>query len=598
MARAFRVRSRVAVALVVTGASLLSVVVVSAAHRFDRQQPATSSTQAVPATAVPPPTEDPQKDDGTPILSEAVVKNCGQCHAQDEKKRMSRLSYRRTTPEGWEQTIKRMVTLNSLTVSPEDAHEVLRYLSNNLGLAPEEARPAAFELERRIIDFHYEDKATEETCNRCHSIGRVLLQRRTKQEWELLIAMHRGYYPYSDFQAFMRPPSIRIEPDADGRPPDRRQPYEKAIATLASAFPLRTPEWAAWSANVRPPRLQGRWALSGYQLGRGPVYGEVQVTPGGPAGDEFTTDIHLVYARGGKTVARTGKAIVYTGFQWRGRSTEGATPDSSLREVMFIDRDWGRMSGRWFTGAYDETGIDVQLQKLGTDPIVLGASPSAMKTGASGQSLRVFGAGFPNGLTPRDVDLGEGVTVTRLVSATPSELQVEVDVAAGARIGARDLFVAGASRNAAVVVYDRVDLVKVRPQAGMARVGGANFPRGYQQFEAVAYQNGPDGKPASKDDLSLGIVDASWTLEEFTATFGDDDLNFVGAIDQTGLFTPNEDGPNLKRKNHAVNVGDVWAVATLAADDKAGVLKPIRGRAHLLVTVPLYMKWDQPEVSR
>ena len=26
--------------------------------------------------------------------------------------------------------------------------------------------------------------------------------------------------------------------------------------------------------------------------------------------------------------------------------------------------------------------------------------------------------------------------------------------------------------------------------------------------------------------------------------------------------------------------------------------KPVKGRAHLLVTVPLYMKWDQPEVSR
>jgi hypothetical protein len=30
----------------------------------------------------------------------------------------------------------------------------------------------------------------------------------------------------------------------------------------------------------------------------------------------------------------------------------------------------------------------------------------------------------------------------------------------------------------------------------------------------------------------------------------------------------------------------------------AAAAKTLKARAHLLVTVPLYMKWDQPEVSR
>ena len=47
-----------------------------------------------------------------------------------------------------------------------------------------------------------------------------------------------------------------------------------------------------------------------------------------------------------------------------------------------------------------------------------------------------------------------------------------------------------------------MDSIKVRPQAGMARIGGVNFPKQYQQFEAVAYNNGPDGKPDTKDDLN------------------------------------------------------------------------------------------------
>lgn len=32
-----------------------------------------------------------------------------------------------------------------------------------------------------------------------------------------------------------------------------------------------------------------------------------------------------------------------------------------------------------------------------------------------------------------------------------------------------------------------------RPE--MARIGGISFPKQYQQFEAIAYSNGPDGKP-------------------------------------------------------------------------------------------------------
>ncbi|MDP2054429.1 MAG: hypothetical protein Q8L75_12390, partial [Acidobacteriota bacterium] len=78
------------------------------------------------------------------------------------------------------------------------------------------------------------------------------------------------------------------------------------------------------------------------------------------------------------------------------------------------------------------------------------------------------------------------------------------------------------------------------------------------------------------------------------ATYDDDDVKFVGALDAaTGRFTPNVDGPNPARKGSRNNIGDVWVVATYAAE--AGGGKPagsIRARAHLLVTVPLYMRFD------
>ena len=60
----------------------------------------------------------------------------------------------------------------------------------------------------------------------------------------------------------------------------------------------------------------------------------------------------------------------------------------------------------------------------------------------------------------------------------------------------------------------------------------------------------------------------------------DDDIRYVGSIDQTGLFLPNEDGPNPKRHMLEGNVGDVWVEAWYAPD---GVKRPMGARAHLLV---------------
>ena len=95
-----------------------------------------------------------------------------------------------------------------------------------------------------------------------------------------------------------------------------------------------------------------------------------------------------------------------------------------------------------------------------------------------------------------------------------------------------------------------------------------------------------------------GLVDPTWSIEEYTATYDDDDKEFVGTIEgATGLFTPNLDGPNPKRKNNANNYGDVWVVASYQQPGMAAA-KALKARAHLLVTVPLYIKWDQPEVGR
>jgi quinohemoprotein amine dehydrogenase len=570
----------------------LAVTVSSQQPPASSQQPPTPSTQSAAPTAKP--------EEGIPVTDQAVQKACGSCHRPDDKGQMSRISFQRNTPEGWQSTIQRMAGLNGLNIDPQTARQVVRYLSNSHGLAPEEAKPAAFEAERRLIDYKYTANAdTETVCTKCHSLGRVISQRRTKGEWDLVIAMHRGWYPLVDNQAFRRNGPPPRDPSPDGRPPDLRQPVEKAIDHLAKTFPLKTPEWQAWSANMRPARLDGTWALSGWDLGKGAIYGTVKIAADAASPDEFTTTISYRVARTGETVSRTGRGIVYTGFQWRGRSVKGTDDSTALREVLFVDRDWRSIEGRWFTGGYDEVGLDVRLDRIGAETRLLGTDRTALRTGAVNQELKIYGANLPSSLRPADVDLGPGLTVTKIASVTADVATVVVDVASGAAIGARDLFVAGASKPKALAVFNKIDAIKVKPEWAMARVGGDTFPKMLAQFEVWAFNNGPDGRPDTPDDINLGLVEAAWSMEEYTATYGDDDVSFVGELDAgTGRFVPNVDGPNPERKGQRNNIGDVWVVAKYAAD--AGDGKPanrLQARAHLLVTVPLYMRFD-PTVVR
>ena len=176
----------------------------------------------------------------------------------------------------------------------------------------------------------------------------------------------------------------------------------------------------------------------------------------------------------------------------------------------------------------------------------------------------------------------------------------EVDVAATALPGKRDVALRGAVLEGGLAVYDKVDYIKVTPETGLARLGGEKtdpHPRGYQQFEAIAFHRGEDGKPKTKDDFEIGPIDVTWAMEEFYAVFGDDDKEFVGTLSPTGFFRPAMDGPNPQRKFSRNNYGDVWVTATAKTEkDKDG--NPLVGKSYLVVTVPTYIRWDQPEVSK
>ncbi len=516
--------------------------------------------------------------DGFPVANPTVVARCSRCHTVDDEGRMSRISYLRKTPEGWQTSVRRMVALHGARLNAADARDIVRYLANEQGLAPEELRPGLFEVERRLIDHDYDgDSDTEFTCIQCHSMGRVITQRRAGEEWGLLLATHRALYPLVDFQAFRNDGPASEEDDP-------RHPMDRAIEHLSERFPLETPEWSAWSATKRSPRLAGTWTMTGYEPGKGPIYGTVTITADPSDPDAFTTRASYVYAESGQRVQRTGQSLVYTGYQWRGRSNPGAADE--LREVMFVERDQQSMSGRWFSGDYDEMGPDVTMRRATAAATVSGVHPRALVQGTTTE-VTIFGNGLGSA-SAADLDFGAGVTVAGVSAQSATSARVRLQIAAGAAIGARDLFAHGTLVENALVVHDGVDRIEVTPKTGMARTGGEAFPKGYQTFDAIGYDNGPDGEANTDDDLKLGRVPVTWHLEEYSAIYGDDDIDFVGRIRPDGVFEPAADGPNPNRTGNRNNIGDVWVVATHQRVNGA----PLTARAHHIVTVPLYMRFE------
>src|ERR1700688_3651252 len=109
-----------------------------------------------------------QPGPGIPINDQLTISKCGGCHPRDTNGMMRRISYIRTSPEVWEQAIKRMVRLNGLSIKPQEARVILKYLSANNGLSPEESKPSFWEAEHRMFRDQSDqipDDALQHTCN-------------------------------------------------------------------------------------------------------------------------------------------------------------------------------------------------------------------------------------------------------------------------------------------------------------------------------------------------------------------------------------------------------------------------------------------------
>ena len=503
-----------------------------------------------------------QSEEGIPVNDPLVIAKCASCHTRDDRGNMQHISFSRTTPEAWQDSLKRMIQGYGVSVNAPEARTIVKYLSTYHGLAPEEAKPVMYDTERRVQEETTLPRGGLGTaCTKCHTFARALSWRRSTDDWKQFAALHAAQY---------------------------KVPNEATATFLAKAAPLHTPEWDAWSARKSTAKplgetLAGRWMVTASIVGHGKYFGEMQVVPTGD--DEFNTSVTLTSVRDGSKIVRSGHIAVYGGYAWRGRSkgagpASGAPDDlaSETREVMWIAPDQSSVEGRWFWGQYQEFGFDVILQRASSNPTLVAVDRMSLKADSQANRIRVVGYNLPAQIAPADLNLGPGVTARTIVSHTASEVIADVDVASGAPLGKHDVTLKGSVIPGALAIYDRVDYVKVTPESALATFGDATRPRGYQQFEAIGYQRGADGKLHTGDDVELGPVDANWSLEVFYVAEGVS-TDFVGKVSPTGLLTPASPSPG--------NNFDVWVVAT-AKEDNDQNSKPLVGKCYLVVTVPSY----------
>ncbi|HGY91842.1 MAG TPA: quinohemoprotein amine dehydrogenase subunit alpha [Planctomycetes bacterium] len=525
----------------------------------------------------PAPSSSTAKDrPGIPVTNQLVIDRCKACHDIDEEGRMSRISYMRKSPEGWEISIKRMVRLYEVPLVPSEAREMVRYLSNDHGLTRSEAARGLYEAERRVHWSEADrDQDLRKTCGACHTLGRVLSQQRDGKEWKLLKATHLAFFPLADFQAFRgrsmfgRDSGIdfenmteaEIEEIFEQRRREARRKGDRAdkvLRALAKSQPLMSESWKSWSVNRRSVPLEGTWAVKGHEVGQGDLFGKLVIRK--ESDDAYVTEWQLTRADG-TSLTRRGKGLLYAGYSWRGRAS-GDGDGETWREVLLLNESWDGMSGRLFWGAYNEIGIDVELMRLTGTPRIFAVQNGALPIPSESVRITVLGDGFPEDLEADDFSLGQGVTVKAATREGPDRVVLIVDVSVEAKGGRRKVSFRATPGPDLLVLYDTVDYIKVEPGRGLSRVGGRTMPAQTERFEAWSMNRGPDGRLYTEDDYPIEVVPAKWSLEEFPIRENDDDVRFVGRIDpDTGVFTPALDGPNPERKYEANNVGEVYVVA-------------------------------------
>ncbi|MGQ3673865.1 quinohemoprotein amine dehydrogenase subunit alpha [Xanthobacter sp. TB0136] len=478
-----------------------------------------------------------------------VLKNsCASCHAEDANGKLERIDSVRKTPEAWDMTVVRMMRNNGLQLTDEERVEVVRHLANTRGLSVEETAPWRYILEKEpVAQDQGPSQLMTETCGRCHSYARVALQRRTPEDWKHLINFHLGQFPTIEYQAM-------------ARDRDWKGIAETQIADfLAKTYPLGETPAAAGD-------LSGEWVVSGRQPGVGDYDGTLTISKDG---EDYDAVMVLDYPDGRRTFK--GNARAFGAGEWRGALSDGKT---EIRQVLGLKKD-GTLEGRWFHADEDVVGGRMAAVRANESPRILSVSPSYLK---AGETRQVTLTGI--GLSGKPV-LPKGIT-GKVVSAT--DKKVVLELTAGKVLGPVELGIGKLEAPQPLIVYDKLDRITVVPEVAMARIGGAGgpIPKVPAQFEAVGWMKAPDGKG---EDILVGTFPASWTIDNFNEEAERmEDAKYAGSINDTGLFTPGDAGPNPARRMMANNIGNLKVIATVKEGGK-----DLQADAHLYATVQRFV---------
>jgi quinohemoprotein amine dehydrogenase len=504
----------------------------------------------------------------TPASKTLLV--CTACHIPKDGK-LDSIESVRMTPEGWRMTLSRMVRNHGLQLKQDDAHNILKYLSDNYGLAPSEIGSFDYALEERNSTLEGRDKQglpsnVVGACVQCHSFARIALQRRTPEMWARLPDLHEYFVPF-----------VASDTSSAGNllDPWRQTATKEAVPYFTTRFPFDAPAWRKWLAAPKAD-YSGKWMVVGHDPGKGGDYtGVLTVTSAGndQYNGKFTHDFE-----DGSSVSGTTDAVVYTKFEWRGRAQ---VADRTEEEIFFGNENGTMMRGRRLLTPIGDLGMDEALYKAGSGARLLTTIPKAIQAGQT-IKVRLFGMNLPSGLAASAINVGSGLKVKSVSSSDDNTAVVEIAAEKGAQVGPRMVRISGVNGDGQLYLYRTVDYIAITPERGYGRPGGTRGPKVHEQFEAFGYTRGPGGKP-----VNIGRVGPlTWDVAERVSRISDDDVLYVGKVNQYGTFIPNTDGPNLEREHSESNVGDVWVEAWYRPDPAK---PPMGARAFMLLMPPKFV---------
>ena len=360
---------------------------------------------------------------------------------------------------------------------------------------------------------------------------------------------------------------------------------EALIKPLTELFPFDAPQWKQWMKNRKVQDLTGEWQLAGYQPGVGYYTGTVSLAPDEQKGrDEYRITRRVQYLNGLR-LTQEGSATLYGQYHLRyALAPTGLT--GRIEGVFDLDAQSMGFSGKWWAVVQDANAFGQEkFYKTDAPARIFALLPAAFASGkGKDQPLTLAGVNLPKSVGPADIKSADPqVRITAVSKTDDGNLACKVSIGKRAATGKVKLTLQGVAIDHQLVVYDKIDSIRIRPDIGRARVSsGAAYPPQGVQFVARGIHHGADGKPGTADDLVLEPVDADWWLEEEKTREADDDMQYLSAPIAGGLYTPvTTYAPIESRHQRREGVG---LIAVGAKINIGGEI--LKDRVRLVVTVP------------